>query len=280
MFRLAWLSQVRRRARLPAGLRFAGVLLLLLGASLTVTAWPWGQALAATAQEEVLEDLKFRVEYLFWKDVAQLQLTLKCLGPGRYKAEIHGEPLGLLKLLTGPRRDSYQTEMVSRDGKLLPLIYREESHKRGKRYLKEYRFDYDQGMLELWQLKEGQGLVRKWHTTLKDPIYDPLTAFYNWRLGLLGPIREGETFKVSGIPYPNPEEIEVRIGPETTAGRKVMLGLHNNAFENDRGVIHAYLDNALVPQQAWTSARVGKINGRLDGGKSLQGGLPGLPGPR
>jgi hypothetical protein len=255
------------------------MLLLALGASMAVPAWPWGQAPAATAKAEVLEDLKFRVEYLFWKDVAQAQLTLKCLGPGRYQAEIRGEPLGLLKLLTGPRRDSYQTEMVSRDGKLLPLIYREESHKRGKRYLKEYRFDYDQGVLELWQLKEGQGLVRKWHTTLKDPVYDPLTAFYNCRLGLLGPIREGETFKVSGIPYPKPEEIEVRIGPETAAGRKIMIALHNNAFENDRGVVHAYLDNARVPQQAWTSARVGKINGRLDGGKSLQGGLPGLPGP-
>ena len=254
------------------------MLLLVLAASLAVPAWPWGQAPAATAKGQVLEKLKFRVEYLFWKDVAQGQLTLKCLGPGRYQAEIYGEPLGLLKLLTGERRDTYQTEMVSRQGKLLPLVYREECRKRGKRYLKEYRFDYDQGVLELWQLKEGQGLVRKWRTTLKDPVYDPLTAFYNCRLGLLGPIREGETFKLSGIPYPEPEDIEVRIGPETAAGRTIMIALHNDAFENDRGVVYAYLDNALVPQQAWTSTRVGKINGRLEGGKSLQGGLPGLPG--
>jgi len=272
------LSKVRGPAWPPAALRIVGVLLLVLGASLAVPAWPWGQAPAATAKGQVLEKLKFRVEYLFWKDVALGQLTLKSLGPGRYQAEIYGEPLGLLKLLTGERRDTYQTEMVSRGGKLLPMVYREECRKRGKRYLKEYRFDYDQGVLELWQLKEGQGLVRKWRTTLKDPVYDPLTAFYNCRLGLLGPIREGETFKVSGIPYPEPEEIEVRIGPETAAGRKIMIALHNNAFENDRGVVYAYLDNALVPQQAWTSARVGKINGRLDGGKSLQGGLPGLPG--
>ena len=272
------LSRVRGRARPPAALRFVGVLLLVLGASLAVPAWPWGQAPAPTLKGEVLEKLKFRVEYLFWKDVALGQLTLKSLGPGRYQAEIYGEPLGLLKLLTGERRDTYQTEMVSRQGKLLPLVYREECHKRGKRYLKEYRFDYGQGVLELWQLKEGQGLVRKWRTTLKDPVYDPLTAFYNCRLGLLGPIREGETFKLSGIPYPEPEEIEVRIGPETAAGRTIMIALHNDAFENDRGVVYAYLDNALVPQQAWTSTRVGKINGRLEGGKSLQGGLPGLPG--
>jgi hypothetical protein len=205
-------------------------------------------------------------------------LTLKSLGAGRYQAEISGEPLGLLKVITGKRRDSYQTEMIFRDGKLMPLVYQEESRKKGKRHLKEYRFNYDQGVLELWQLKEGKGLVKKWQTALKGPIYDPLTAFYNCRLGLLGPIRDGETFRVAGIPYPKPEEIEVRIGPETDQGRKVMIAINNKSFENDRGVVFAYLDEAQVPKQAWTSARVGKISGeRLDGGKPLNGGLPGLP---
>ncbi|MCX5893696.1 MAG: DUF3108 domain-containing protein [Deltaproteobacteria bacterium] len=247
---------------------------------LAVQVWSWGQAPAAAPTGELLEDLKFRVEYLLWKDVAQAQLTLKSLGDGRYQAEISGEPLGLLKVITGKRRDSYQTEMMVRDGKLMPLIYQEESRKKGKRHLKEYRFNYDQGVLELWQLKEGKGImVRKWQTALKGPIYDPLTAFYNCRLGLLGPIREGETFKVAGIPYPKPEEIEVRIGPESAEGRKIMIAINNNAFDRDRGVIFAYLDEALVPKQAWTNARVGKISGeRLAGGKPLHGGLPGLPG--
>ena len=253
------------------------VILLALLTILAVQAWSW-QAPAAAPQGEVLEDLKFRVEYLLWKDVAQAQLTLKSLGPGHYQAEISGEPLGLLKAITGKRRDSYQTEMVMRQGKLVPLVYREESRKKGQRHLKEYRFNYDQEVLELWQLKEGKGMVQKWHTALKGPIYDPLTAFYNCRLGLMGPIREGETFKVAGIPYPKPEEIEVRIGPESAEGRKIMIGINNKAFENDQGVIFAYLDEARVPQQAWTNSRVGKISSRLSGGKPLNGGLPGLPG--
>lgn len=250
------------------------VIFLALLTILAVQAWSW-QAPAAAPQGEVLEDLKFQVEYLLWKDVAQAQLTLKSLGPGHYQAEISGEPLGLLKAITGKRRDSYQTEMVLRHGKLVPLVYREESRKKGQRHLKEYRFNYDQEVLELWQLKEGKGMVQKWHTALKGPIYDPLTAFYNCRLGLMGPIREGETFKVAGIPYPKPEEIEVRIGPECAEGRKVMIAINNNAFENNRGVIFAYLDEARVPQQAWTSSRLGKISSRLAGGKPLNGGLPG-----
>ena len=257
------------------------MVIFALAATLAVQAWPWAPTPASVPQEQMLEDLQFRVEYLLWKDVARAQLTLKSLGAGRYQAEISGEPLGMLKVLTGKdRRDSYQTEMIWRQGKLVPLIYREESRKKGKRSLKEYRFDYDQSRLELWQLKEGKGaMVRKWETALKAPITDPLSAFYNCRLGLLGPIKEGETFKVNGIPYPKPEEIEVRIGPETESGRKIMIAINNKAFNNDRGVVFAYLDGNRVPKQAWTSAKVGTISGELlPGGKPLSRRPPELAG--
>lgn len=257
------------------------VVIFALAASLAVQAWPWTPAPASVPKEQMLEDLHFRVEYLLWKDVARAQLTLKSLGDGRYRAEISGEPLGMLKMLTGKdRRDSYQTEMIWRQGKLVPLIYREESRKKGKRSLKEYRFDYDKSRLELWQLKEGtNAMVRKWETAIKAPITDPLSAFYNCRLGLLGPIEEGQTFKVSGIPYPEPEEIEVRIGAETKEGRKIMIAINNKAFNNDRGVIFAYLDGNRVPKQAWTSARVGTISGELlPGGRALNDRLLELPG--
>lgn len=277
MTEAGWRSKAGRWLKPQQTRWLSGVIFLALITVLAVQAWSWGQAPAAVPQGELLEDLKFQVEYLFWKDVAQAQLTLKSLGPGHYQAEISGEPLGMLKAITGKRRDSYQTEMILRHDKLMPLVYREESQKKGHRSLKEYRFNYDQEVLELWQLKEGKGMVKKWHTALKGPIYDPLTAFYNCRLGLMGPIREGETFKMASIPYPKPEEIEVRIGPESAEGRKIMIAIHNKAFEHERGEIFAYLDAARVPQQAWTSARVGKISSRLAGGKALNGRLPGLP---
>ncbi len=257
------------------------LVIFALAATLALLAWPWTPTPASVPKAQMLEDLHFRVEYLLWKDVARAQLTLKSLGDGRYQAEISGEPLGMLKVLSGKdRRESYRTEMIWRQGKLVPLIYREESLKRGKRSLKEYRFDYDQSRLELWQLKESTGaMVRKWETAIKAPITDPLSAFYNCRLGLLGPVEEGQTFKVSGIPYPTPEEIEVRIGPETESGRKIMITINNKAFNNDRGVIFAYLDGNRVPKQAWTSARVGTISGELlPGGQALNDRLLKLPG--
>ena len=264
---------VRRRRGFPEAVIFALAIFLVL----QVCLWAPGLAPASVPKERLLEDLKFRVEYLLWKDVARARLTLKSLGRGHYRAELSGEPLGLLKILAGNRRDSYQTEMIIRQGKLVPLVYREESRKRGRRYLKEYRFNYEQNRLELWQLKEGHGLVSKWQTELRGPIYDPLTAFYNCRLGLMGPIKDGETFKVNGIPYPHPEEIEVRIGPKTKEGRRIMISITNKAFDKDQGVVFAYLDGGRVPKQAWTNTRVGKVWGELlSGGKPLKGGLPEL----
>ena len=230
---------------------------------------------AATAPDTLLEDLHYRVDVLLWRDVARARLTLKSLGTGRYLAEISVSALGMLKTMSGERRESYQTEMVWREGRLMPVVYREESRRRGKRRLKEYRFDYARGKLELWQLQEGKGLVRKWQTALTEPIYDPLSACYNCRLGFLGPMRTGQVFKIKGIPYPKPEVIEVRVGQETSQGRQIMIAIGNQGSKGS-SLVFALLDGLLVPQRAWTTVwGFGKVSGELlPGGKGLEAGLP------
>ena len=80
-------SKLRRQAR-----RLPGAILLALITVLAVQAWSWGQAPAAAPQGELLEDLKFQVEYLLWKDVAQAQLTLKAWGPGTIRRKFPGSP--------------------------------------------------------------------------------------------------------------------------------------------------------------------------------------------
>ena len=93
------------------------------------------------AAPALLEELHYRLEALSLQNAARVKLTLNRLGPGRYTAEIIGETLGLIKLLSGDQRERLQTEMVWRDNRLLPLIYREESWHGKKRRLKEYRFN-------------------------------------------------------------------------------------------------------------------------------------------
>ncbi len=241
----------------------------------------WGLALftlallapvGTAAGETWLEDLHFSVDVLMLRDAVRVRLTFQDLGDGKYRAEISGELQGALKAIGGERRDQYRTDMAWRHGRLLPLVYREESRRRKKRHLKEYRFDYARGKLEMWQEKGGK-MVRKWETPLTEAIYDPLSAFYNCRLGLLGPIRDGQVFKVAGIPYPKPEEMEVRIGPETPQGRKAMISVTGLDHRNKPGPVFALLDQQMVPRHAWTRVwGLGKITGELlPGGKGLQG---------
>ena len=248
------------------------VLLLLIGLWL-----PGSPAMAAPA---LLEELHYRLAVLSIQDAARVRLTLNRLGPGRFVAEVTGEPQGLIKLLSGGQRERLQTEMVWRDNRLMPLIYREESWHRGKRRLKEYRFNYPKGRLELWEWHAGKGLSKKWQTDLSDRVYDPLSAFYNIRLGIIGPTREGETGTIQGIPYPRPEAMEVRLGAESQDGRLVMVSLLNPVFEDSRGVVLGYVDKQLVPHQAWTTVSGITIRGwLLPESVIMVPGLPGLKAP-
>jgi hypothetical protein len=232
------------------------------------------------AAPALLEDLRYRIEVLSLKDAARVKLTLNCLRPGRFTAEITGETQGLIKLLSGGQRERLQTEMVWRNHHLLPLIYREESWRGKKRRFKEYRFDYSQARLELWEWHEGKGLSKKWHTNLADQVYDPLSAFYNCRLGIIGPTREGEVSTIQGIPYPQPETMEVRLGGEGQDGRQVMVSLINPVFQDSRGVVFAKVDKQLVPQQAWTTVSGITIRGLLLPESVIMApGLPGLTAP-
>jgi len=237
-------------------------LLLLIGPIFS------GLTAAATVAkpEECLESLEYQVDAWVIRDAARARIILRRLAPERYRGEITGEARGLVSFLTGQRQDRFSTEMVYRQGRLAPLVYREESTRKGRRYLKEYRFNYEEGRLELWQEK-GKELVKKWETNLAEPIYDPLSAFYNCRLGLFGPLKEGETLKLQGIPYPKPEEIVLRIGPMTGEGRKVMVSIINRAFENEHGDVFVFFDDGWTPTQAWTRVlQFGKIVGNLQPG--------------
>ena len=245
---------MRTRSRQAGPLPFL-ILLLLIGLWL-----PGHPAMAAPA---LLEELRYRLVVLSIQDAARVRLTLNRLGPGRFVAEVIGEPQGLIKLLSGGQREILQTEMVWRDHRLLPLIYREESLRRGKRRLKEYRFDYSQGRLELWEWHEGKGLSKKWQTHLSEQVYDPLSAFYNIRLGVLGPTREGETNTIQGIPYPRPEAMEVRLGSTTESGLKAMISLVNPLFQGSKGEVFAYLDQQFVPHEAWTTISGVTLRARL-----------------
>ena len=227
---------------------------------------------AAPQVGKVLEELRYRVDVWIWRDAINAKVIFQEVAPGRYRAELKGQTQGFLSLVTGNWRGALLTEMEYSQGRLKPLVYREISIKRGKDKLMEYRFDYAQNKVELWKSDQDDTLKKKWETTLKGPMYDPLTFFYNRRL-TGKPLGEkgGETVKFQGIPYPEPDEIVLRVGHDTPQGRKIMLELGNRVFKGERSQVYAYLDSEGVPTKAWTKVlKFGDIGIELvPGGKRL-----------
>jgi hypothetical protein len=93
-----------------------------------------------------------------------VHLVLKELEPGHYLAEFSGAAQGMWQLLSRWLPERYQTEMVLREGRLLPLVYREEFVSKGQRVLKEYRFDMPYQSL---RARPTAGKVKKWEVPRK-----------------------------------------------------------------------------------------------------------------
>jgi len=236
--------------------RLAGA--LALGLALLGAAGP-GEAV-----ELHPETLGYVVDAPLVKEAARVNVTLTQTAPDHYEAVLEGDVQGLIAALTGSRKDRLTTRMQFREGALRPLVYIEEVWQRGKSRRKEYRFDYERRRLEQWRTENDGEPELRWQTDLTGPMYDPLSAYYNFRLGLLGEIKGGETITIAGIPYPKPESITIHIGPRDEGNLKVAVQIRNRVFDYHGNLVHIRFNGDLVPQEAWTRVfELGKLRGRL-----------------
>jgi len=242
-----------KRRRLPVILIHLAFFLLLAGLA----------AQAEIPPGEALEELRYKVDVSIMTDAIRGKVILKRLDGEKLYGAVIGETQGLLAKVSGGWKGTFSTEMIMRNGKLHPLIYREESSRSTKRNFKEYRFDYQKSTIELWQYKEGK-LVKKWETTFTEPPTDGISLYFNQRLGYINLNKGGETIKVMGIPYPKPEDIIVRVGPAIPEGRKVWVSLTNKAFEENKNQIQGLIDPDGVPTQAESRIlKFGKVIGTI-----------------
>jgi len=238
-----------------------------LGVLLGLVLFHLGPAPPNFAQEfppDLLKNLQYRVSLGVCQNVATVNLSLKPLGSGHYLAEFSGAAKGAWKLLSRWLPERYQTEMVYHQGRFQPLVFREELQLKGQHVLKEYRFDYPQGRLELWRKAGNRELVLEWQTPLNGPIYDPLTLIYNLRLEALGPLAPGKTLRLPGVPSPDPAEMVLHIGPQTPQGLKIMLTIKETATGKESGPFFIHFAPEWTPTQAWTRVlEFGKLMARL-----------------
>jgi Protein of unknown function (DUF3108) len=238
-----------------------------------------GPIKAAAAPAPVTrEDLEYQASLGPCGEVARVHLVLKELQPGHYLAEIFGATRGLGHLSKRWLPERYQSEMIHREGRLVPLIYREAFISKGQRIVKEYRFDHDAGHLSLWRQAASGKAVKQWEVPLNGPVYDPLTLFYNVRLGTFGPLPSGTTLRVMVLSTLKPQEMVFVIGPVTEMGRTVTL---DRRRADSKTVRHysCYLNPEQVPTLAWTQVPLfGKLTVHLmNPGEIRQKGLLSQP---
>ena len=250
------------------------ILFLLRLAPATLAAGP----ATLTAAPETLENLEYQVSLGPWSDVARVHLVLKELEPGHYLAEFSGAAQGMWRLLSLWLPERYQTEMLYRDGRLQPEVFRQEFREKGHEVLKEYRFDYGHSRLTLWRQVDGGEKIKEWEVPLTGPVYDLLTLFYNIRLGALVPAVGGATLRVMVLPNPKPQELVFHIGAETDQGLMVMVNSRSpGAVDEDHYFI--FVSPERVPTLAWTRVTLfGKLAGLLlNPGEIKKEGLLTLP---
>jgi hypothetical protein len=217
---------------------------------------------AAAPGPDAREALSYQISLGPWDDVARVHLVLQELAPGRYQAEFSGAAQGMWRLLSRWLPERYTTEMVFREGRLQPLVYREEFMDKGQHVTKEYQFDYEGKLLTLWSRVDGGEKRKRWEVPLTEPVYDLLSLFYNVRIGALGTMSGGSNLRVSVLSS-KPQEMVFRIGSQTSQGLKVMLNYRPpDSANEDHYFIE--LNPQGVPTLAWTRVTLfGKLAGRL-----------------
>ena len=223
-----------------------------------------GFALAAPEVGDTLEALQYRVSLGIWSEVAVVQLRLARLGPNRYRAEFSGAAQGVWRLLRRWLPEGYETEMLLEDGWLKPIIYREEFQSKGHHIHKEYHFDYSRKVLEVWRGVDYQPPVKRLQVPMQEPVYDPLSLFYNLRMGTFGVLQSGQNLRVVLIPASESREMVLHFGSETYAGRKVILEVKGRKGEDEGGPYFLFCTPEWAPQEAWIRVPFfGKLTGHL-----------------
>jgi len=227
-----------------------------------------------------LEELNYRIGLGIWSDVGRAHIRLTQEGPGRYRAEFAGGGQGFWKILNRWLPERYETEMSWVGDRLQPQVYLEEFRDKSHQVHKEFRFDYSRGVLEIWEGLDYKQPVKEYQIPMKEPVYDPLSLFYNLRLGVFGPLTAGETLRVALVPSPETREIIFRLGQNTPKGLEVMLDVKVQGEKYQAGTYFLDCTPQGVPLRAWTRVFFfGKVSGELlNPGGIMPQGLPALHG--
>ncbi len=203
----------------------------------------------AKGRPPVPETLTYNMEFFLFNPAAVGTIRIAPIGNGgnsgnggngRWQIEIEAKTVGFLSKLGLKRNDRYRTVAHMTPYGLVPDLYEMEIRS-GKKYRsKRFSFDYEKGRVWMEQTdKDGAPPEQKWEYPLSPttPYFDPLTTFYNFRLGWLGEPRAGETYRAAGIPLDQGEPIRIRLVRAWDGGQEIPDAWDATVFIENRTFI-------------------------------------------
>ncbi len=247
---------------------------------------PAGTGFAGPATDLSLpadESLVYDIGFLFFRKAAVGKLTLRYL-PERdlYEGVVQAETKGFIGWLSLSRKDTYRSLMrLSADGgRLIPVEFSKEVRTWGYRFKSKTHLDYQAGVM-WWRSTEEVGgktsVKLKAYPIRAGVVYeDFISAFFNLRRGVYGPLRPGQRYRLLSLPTrqwvkkhgDKPQYFSVKVG-ETKVDKVsrtiVSINVPKDLFGQKVGDIRFHLREDLVPSRIFVENVVlfGDMKGKL-----------------
>ncbi len=214
-------------------------------------------------QQMVSEKYLYYMDFLFFEKLAEGELSFSETDQANiYRAELVGRTLGIASWLAGNRTQTYTSLMeLTADGSFRSVEHAANVVKcrwgkwRNKSRL--HRYDYKQSEVLEEKFNDGVRTLKQKHDIPdgQQPV-DMLTAFYNLRAGVYGPLERGSRLLIPTYSGRGFVDIEVnvltveqqdKLGAFPSHGLLVSAVIDPEIFETDSGGLYFWFDDEGVP---------------------------------
>ncbi|HHD11875.1 MAG TPA: DUF3108 domain-containing protein [Deltaproteobacteria bacterium] len=201
------------------------------------------------------ESYSYTLGFWLFDDVAEAEISLEKKG-AYYVATLKAHTKGFLDFIRH-REDSYTAIMEEVDGgRRFRTVKFEKNIKLGKKVKKTITvLDYKEKIIRWQKWRKGKKIKEGTLPIPEGTVYDcPLTAFYNFRFGVYGAIKEGAQYRIKTLPKEDGKEIEIYLRILTDKEKvKRRIKKKKNPFPQ-----RYYFADAKIPKKLFDS-RSGKV---------------------
>jgi len=225
------------------------------------------------------EEMTYNIGFWIFDNVAEGKVSLKNGENGEYIATLSAYTTGMVEWAVLKRKDTYTVRLkMSDDGqRFLPVTFEKSVEMRGTVRQSITYFDYDKRLVR-WKAWGGGKDEREGEGTIPSgvSVYDPLTAFYNFRYGVYGPPEEGREYKIHTFPKGDEVPfIELRIAKNGDPGNRIQYDpkeaflvfarVSKDLFGSQSGNIEVVFSRDMIPTDAVAKDIIffGDVRGKL-----------------